>query len=91
MAWKLLTAESVPNAYILERGINGWLDTFASADPSLRKSTTVAGDDRLRYESAMALGARSPAATPEVHEFSLEYTPKIQLEFKKGPSGGGCG
>ncbi len=90
-AWKLLTAESVPNAYILERGINGWLDTFASADPTLRKSTPAAGDDRLRYESTMALGARSPAATPEVDEFSLEYTPKIQLEFKKGPSGGGCG
>ena len=90
-AWKRLTAESVPNAYILEGGVNGWLDTFASADPALRKSATAAGDDRLRYEFALALGARSPAATPDPHEFGLQYTPKIQLKLKGGPSGGGCG
>ncbi len=88
-AWKLLTAESVPNAYILEGGVNGWLDTFASADPTLRKA--AAEDDRLRYDFTLATGDRSPAATPEVEEFGLQYTPKIQLKLKKGPSGGGCG
>ena len=90
-AWKLLVAESVPNAYILDGGLNGWLDTFAEADPALPKATASTGDDRLRYKFALALGAKSPAATPDPHKFALEYTPKIQLKLKRGPSGGGCG
>ena len=90
-AWKLLVAESVPNAYILDGGLNGWLDTFARADPALPKATASTGDDRLRYKFALALGAKSPAATPDPHKFALEYTPKIQLKLKRGPSGGGCG
>ena len=90
-AWKLLVAESVPNAYILDGGLNGWLDTFAKADPVLPKATASTGDDRLRYKFALALGAESPAATPDPHQFVLEYIPKIQLKLKRGPSGGGCG
>lgn len=35
--------------------------------------------------------AQSPAATPDPHKFTVEYTPKIQLKLKRGPSGGGCG
>lgn len=90
-AWKLLTAESVPNVYILAGGVNGWLDTYGGADPALRRSAAAAGDDRLRYEFDLALGARSPVATPDPHRFTVEYTPKIQLKLKQGPSGGGCG
>jgi len=81
----------VPNAYILDGGLNGWLGTFAEADPTLPKATASTGDDRLRYKFALALGAKSPAATPDPHKFALEYTPKIQLKLKRGPSGGGCG
>jgi hypothetical protein len=90
-AWKVLIAESVPNAYILDGGINGWLDTFAEADPALPRPIASTEDDRLRYEFALALGAKSPAAMPDPHQFALEYTPKIQLKLKRGPSGGGCG
>ena len=90
-AWKMLTAESVPNAYILEGGLNHWLETFASADPTLPTATPSPGDDRLRYPFTLALGAQSPAATPDPHAFSLEYTPKIQLKLKRGPTSGGCG
>jgi len=90
-AWQLLSAESVPNAYILDGGINGWLDVFASADPGLRKSLAAVESDRLSYEFDLALGARSPAATPDPHEFDLEYTRKVQMELKRGPAGGGCG
>lgn len=90
-AWKALTAESVPNAYILEGGVNQWLQTFASADPSLPKATPTVADDRLRYEFTLALGAQSPAATPDPHAFGLQYTPKIQLKLKRGPTSGGCG
>ncbi len=90
-AWKMLTAESVPNAYILEGGLNHWLETYASADPTLPAATPVTADDRLRYEFTLALGAQSPAANPDPHAFDLDYTPKIELKLKRGPSGGGCG
>jgi hypothetical protein len=90
-AWQLLVAESVPNAYILDGGINGWLSTFAKADPAPPTAIASAGDDRLRYKFDSALGAKSPAATPDPHKFAQEYTPKIQLKLKRGPSGGGCG
>lgn len=32
-AWKMMVAESVPNAYILEGGINHWLSIFAPQQP----------------------------------------------------------
>ena len=31
-AWKVLAAESVPNTYILEGGVNRWLDVFANEE-----------------------------------------------------------
>ncbi len=34
-AWKTLVAESVPNAYILEGGINNWIATFGQEDPNI--------------------------------------------------------
>ena len=89
-AWKTLIAESVPNVYILEGGINGWLDTFAAQDSSLQRISAGAADS-LRYAFPAALGARYPAATPDPHEYELEYTPKIKLDVKRGPGGGGCG
>jgi rhodanese-related sulfurtransferase len=90
-AWKYLVAESVPNVYILGGGINGWLETFA--DEEFRATHAVAGaaPDALRYTFDAALGARDPAAEPDPHAFELEYEPKVQLQIKRGPSGGGCG
>ncbi len=91
-AWKILVAESLPNVYILEGGINGWLDTFA--DETFKAEHPLIadpGDDALRYQFTVALGDRYPAASPDPEEFALEYTPKVELGTKRGPSGGGCG
>jgi rhodanese-related sulfurtransferase len=89
-AWKTLTAESVPNVYILEGGINNWLDTFAAEDSQLQR-ISASKADLLRYTFPAALGDRYPAATPDPEEYELEYTPKIKLDVKRGPGGGGCG
>ncbi|MGB2897227.1 MAG: rhodanese-like domain-containing protein, partial [Anaerolineales bacterium] len=89
-AWKVLIAESVPNVYILEGGINGWLDIFAMEEPGIRP-LEGAREGELRYEFASALGAAYQIADPDYHEFELEFTPKIQLELKRAPTGGGCG
>jgi len=89
-AWKVMLAESVPNVYILEGGINGWLDIFAKDDIGIRP-LEGAGEGGLRYEFASALGAAYQIADPDFHEYELEFTPKIKMELKRAPSGGGCG
>lgn len=90
-AWKILVAESVPNVYILEGGINNWLSLFAVKDPQIRPTPTSPGVERLSFIFPAALGDRFPAADPNPHEHQLEYTPKIKLQRNRGPSGGGCG
>ena len=89
-AWKILVAESVPNVYILEGGINNWIAMFG--DDDLTKTfNRGAGDDQLCYIFDSALGARNPAAEPDAHNLELEYTPKVKLELKRSPTSGGCG
>ncbi|MCA9937225.1 MAG: YeeE/YedE family protein [Anaerolineales bacterium] len=90
-AWRILIAESVPNVYILEGGVNNWLATFADADFQAAYATSGNGDDRLHYTFAAALGDRYPAAAPNPKKFTLEYVPKVQLEQKRAPTSGGCG
>lgn len=89
-AWKVLVAESVQNVYILEGGINNWLAIYAKDDPSL-KPNPVAKNDELRYIFPAALGARYDFADPDPEEFDIEFTPKVQLQQKRGPTSGGCG
>lgn len=90
-AWKKLTAESVPNSYLLEGGINGWLATFAPEDSELAMTPIDGAEDRLRYAFPAALGDRYFAAFPTLHESALEFTPKIELQLPRDKSGGGCG
>jgi rhodanese-related sulfurtransferase len=90
-AWKILQAESVPNVYILEGGINNWLGIFA-ADEHRILALDWGGDDELRYDFVAALGAAYPSADPHIHDWEeIEYEPKIKLELKRAPVSGGCG
>lgn len=90
-AWKILVAESVPNVYILEGGINYWLQIFASHDPEITPTPIPPGQDILIYDFPAALGSRYMAAFPNPHEWEIEYTPKIKLQIRRDKSGGGCG
>lgn len=90
-AWKVLVAEAVPNVYILEGGINNWISVFGIEETAIHRQPTIAGDDQLRYIFEAALGDRYPAADPVPYEWTLQYTPKIQLQNRRGVSGGGCG
>ncbi|NWF69949.1 MAG: YeeE/YedE family protein [Chloroflexi bacterium] len=90
-AWRILNAESVPNVYILEGGINRWLDTFADAEFQAAYRVSAAGDDQLAYAFPVALGARYAAADPNPAAFNLEYTSKVTLSVGRGATGGGCG
>lgn len=90
-AWKILRAESVPSAYILEGGINNWLATFGDEEFLAGSAVPSPGDDRLAYIFPAALGAGYSFAEPNPHNFVLSFTPKVELEIKRGPGGGGCG
>ncbi|RME91141.1 MAG: sulfurtransferase [Anaerolineae bacterium] len=89
-AWKVLQAESVPNVYILEGGVNRWIATFAAEEEGIQPASQ-SGEDQLAYTFQAALGDRWEASDPFPHDWELEYQPKIKLERKKGPSSGGCG
>src|SRR5690606_18533526 len=88
-AWKMLTAESVPNVYILEGGINAWLQTFAVEDQRIQ-ALSAPGEDQLRYLFPAALGSSYAAARPDPGAYPLEFIPKIELKTKKEAGGGGC-
>jgi len=90
-AWKMLVAESVPNVYILEGGVNGWIETFASEEFRADHPQVQVVSDRLAYTFPAALGSRYPVALPDLHAYELEYTPKVELKAKSGPTSGGCG
>ncbi len=90
--WKTLTAQSVPNVYVLSGGINNWLDTFATDfEDEFCGRSIEADDEELHYEFEAALGSNCPAAYPDHDEYQFEYEKKIKLDVKRAPVGGGCG
>ncbi|MDX2427483.1 MAG: YeeE/YedE thiosulfate transporter family protein [Xanthomonadales bacterium] len=90
-AWKILKAESVPNIYILEGGINAWLKTYAGDSISDEQRLYNRQEDQMAYKFNAATGSRHPAAEPSPHLLDLEYEPKVILELKRAPTSGGCG
>lgn len=90
-AWKVLSASSVPNVYILEGGVNNWIAFFGRDDKSLRPKPN-AGDDEPGFIFPSALGSRYESCSPDPIEYeSLEFEAKIKLQLKRDKSGGGCG
>lgn len=90
-AWKLLAAERVINVYLLEGGVNHWIATFAEDEHSITALPPSIGEDVLSYQFDAAYGHTHPAAFPKAKHFNLEYTPKVELRMKQGPTSGGCG
>jgi rhodanese-related sulfurtransferase len=91
-AWKFLRAESVRNLYILEGGINNWVRTFGDEEFLAVNSRPGVTVDELAFTFPAALGSKLAIAAPAsglVNQF--DFTPKIVLELKRGPGGGGCG
>ena len=90
-AWKTLTAESIPNVYILEGGINNWITVFGETDPEI-KPVSGSADEQLKFLFPAALGDRYECSDPSpIENEKIKFTPKIQLQIKRDKSGGGCG
>lgn len=98
-AWKILKAQSIENAYILEGGINNWLAMYNEAEdlhseePQAKYIRIVdnsipAGQDILQYRFGAALGGNYAASDPDPHHFETEYTPKVKMKVKKASGGG---
>jgi agmatine/peptidylarginine deiminase len=91
-AWQFLRAESVRSAYILEGGLNNWIRTFGDAAFVADNAIAGAADDTLAFHFPAALGAAYSFAAPnEQLAANIAFTPRIVLEVKRGPGGGGCG
>ena len=88
MIWRYLVAERVANVYLLENGINGWLEHYGEDMPILSKQHEP---DGLAFLFPVALGDRWEAALPEPAHSPVEFEAKIKLELPRGPVAGGCG
>lgn len=92
-AWKRLMALAKPNVYILEGGLNNWLNIYGvHADEAAGHgaASLAEPDDTLRHPFRLALGARHAAARPDEHNAPhREYTAKVRL-LKKVKKAGGC-
>jgi hypothetical protein len=64
-AWESLTAQGVLNLYVVEGGINRWLELYAA--PTCVAAPMAQGDaDALAYRFQFATGQSLPAASPEL-------------------------
>jgi rhodanese-related sulfurtransferase len=92
-AWKRLIALAKPNAYILEGGINHWLNIYGAHEEeheSHGAASLSKPDGTLRHPFKLALGARHAAAQPDEHHTpERTYTTKVKL-LKKVARAGGC-
>jgi len=90
-AWKRLKVRGVPNVYVLEGGVNHWLEVYGPGAIA-RPAAAGAGDDHPRYSFAAALGAAHPAARPDpAHAPARKYEPKVKLSGPAKGKSGGCG
>jgi hypothetical protein len=69
LAWKRLRALGVQNLYVVEGGVNRWLELYPApacvADP-LPAAATAAEPEALRWRIAYAAGASLPSSWPEL-------------------------
>ena len=91
-AWKKLVGAGVLNVYIMDGGLNHWLEVFGEED-GFEALPGPFAPEQLHYRIPEAKGAHFKAAQPWWHHYKekLEFTPKVKLQRKKAPTGGGCG
>jgi hypothetical protein len=93
--WKALRAQGVRDCYVLDGGVNLWLDVFKDG----RLDARPQGDEgRMRHRFERALGARRPYAKPPLQTYEgLKDGSRRKFEHKTKPvvaapsASAGCG
>ena len=78
-AWKRLTALGVSNLYVVEGGMNRWLELYP-VPACVAEPATADGPESLSWRFAFAAGASLPSAWPErptSHEFRFPCSPAL--------------
>jgi hypothetical protein len=66
-AWKALKASGVQNLYVVEGGVNRWLELYpVDACVATPAAPSPADGDRLAFRFVYATGANLPSARPEL-------------------------
>ena len=94
-AYKLLRGEGILNLYILEGGINQWLEVFAGSDAGIEKAAvekldSSAGED-LCFRFSYAVGDNYPFArllNMKSKAETMTFERKIKIERKSSLKGG---
>ncbi|HEX9051793.1 MAG TPA: YeeE/YedE thiosulfate transporter family protein [Anaeromyxobacter sp.] len=86
-AWKSLKALGAPNVYVVDGGVNRWLERYPVPGCVAVRTGAAADGDSLAYRFAHATGDREPAAWPERGESQLFLTP-CEDEVSRGGEGG---
>ncbi|AJQ92989.1 YeeE/YedE thiosulfate transporter family protein [Gynuella sunshinyii] len=89
--WKQLRGASVPSLYVLEGGINLWIEQFADDDFLREARVDRIRSDQLGFRFVQALGDQYPMASPNPEIYEQTFDAKVKLELKRAPTGGGCG
>lgn len=101
-AWYVLTDAEIPNVYILDGGVNNWLNTFAAETFKEAYAIEDKQDDEPAYlfeTSLAAMAGQRLAADPDLATLEqITYDKKVNIGFGGEPSeaaapasGGGCG
>jgi hypothetical protein len=89
-AWEALRAQGVANLYVIEGGINRWLELYpvpACVAEPVPPGTT----DALAYRFSYAVGQSLPAAWPEVPSSRSFHSPCVDAAVHAAPAGSHAG
>ncbi len=97
-AWKALKALGVQNLYVIEGGMNRWLELYpvegCVAAPAPQLVAGAQGPDALGWRFAYATGSSLPSAWPELpasREFRAPCTAPVSVGEDHGGAHGGHG
>jgi rhodanese-related sulfurtransferase len=87
-AWKALKAQGASNVYVVEGGVNRWLERYAVAQ-CVAIAAAGGASDALAWRFAHATGDREPAAWPERAASQAFRTPCEEGVSRGGEGGHG--
>lgn len=92
--WKLLRVQHRSRVYLLEGGVNGWLEFFGPARlaENPEKSADCPFDECRRYRFEAALDGRHPESLPDAKLIGgRQFARKVKVQTAQKRRAGSCG